>query len=67
MNAAAGATMDRELIVRGNGRLGVGGGGADVARDDSVVPPGPRGRERRAPIFAVDLGVGDVQKTTPEM
>jgi len=35
---------------------GVGGGGAGVGREDSVVPAGPRGWERRAPIF-VGLGL----------
>jgi hypothetical protein len=32
------------------GLAGVGGGGAEVGWEDSVVPAGPRGWERRLPI-----------------
>jgi hypothetical protein len=53
VNAATGATIVLLLTERGNGRPGVGGGGAFVAAEDSVVPPGPRGWDRRAPIMAL--------------
>lgn len=45
---------------RGMGLAGVGGGGAGVGWDDSVVPPGPRGWESRAPILGdlVSGGLG---------
>jgi hypothetical protein len=59
VKAAAGAITVRALkgrrrVVPGSDGLeGVGGGGAGVGREDSVVPAGPRGWERRAPIFVV--------------
>jgi hypothetical protein len=37
---------------RGMGFAGVGGGGAEVGCEDSVVPAGPRGWERRLPIVS---------------
>lgn len=55
VKAAAGAMMVRELkgLRCGKGRAGVGGGGAEGGWEDSVVPAGPRGWERRAPIFGI--------------
>jgi hypothetical protein len=47
------------IVVPGRRLEGVGGGGAGVGREDSVVPAGPRGWERRAPIF-VRFGIGIV-------
>lgn len=58
VKAAAGAMAVRALKGRrGMGLAGVGGGGAGVGWDDSVVPLGPRGWESRAPIFG-DLVLG---------
>ena len=67
VKAAAGAIAVRALkgrrrwlppaAVPGRRLEGVGGGGAVVGREDSVVPAGPRGWERRAPIF-VRVGFG---------
>lgn len=51
VKAAAGATMVRELMRRGNGCFGEGGGLGLVGTEDSVVPAGPRGCERRAPML----------------
>ena len=45
--------------MRGKGDFGVGGGGAGVASEDSVVPAGPRGWERRAPIVSAGLLDGE--------
>lgn len=51
VKAAAGAIRVRVLKGRrGMGFAGVGGGGAEVGTEDSVVPAGPRGWERRLPI-----------------
>lgn len=52
MKAAAGATIVRLLIRRDHGVCGEGGGGGFDGTEASVVPPGPRGCERRAPIVA---------------
>lgn len=38
------------MVPGREGLEGVGGGGAGVGCEDSVVPAGPRGWERRAPI-----------------
>lgn len=54
VNAATGATIVLLLMGRGKGRFRDGGGGVLVAVDDSVVPPGPRGWDRRAPIVALE-------------
>ena len=53
VKAAAGAMAWRAVKGerRGRGLAGVGGGGAETAWEDSVVPAGPRGWERRLPIF----------------
>jgi hypothetical protein len=59
VKAAAGAIAVRAL--KGRRRLlllpeeepGRGSGGAGVGREDSVVPAGPRGCERREPIVVV--------------
>lgn len=51
VSAAAGATIVRLLMRRGNGDLGEGGGGTLLGIDDSVVPPTPRGCDRRAPMM----------------
>jgi len=61
VKAAAGAITVRALkgrrrwlppaVVPGRRFEGVGGGGVGVGREDSVVPAGPRGWERRAPIL----------------
>lgn len=53
VNAAAGATMVRLLMRRGNGREGDGGGGGLLGTEDSVVPPGPRGWLSLAPMIVV--------------
>lgn len=53
VKAATGATTVRELIRRGKGCLGLGGGPGLLGTEDSVVPPGPRGWESRAPISEV--------------
>lgn len=45
-------------MCRGKGRLGVGGGGATAATEDSVVPPGPRGWDNRAPILLLKMWRG---------
>jgi hypothetical protein len=52
VKAAAGAIAWRAVKGRrrGMGLAGVGGGGAEVGVEDSVVPAGPRGWERRLPI-----------------
>lgn len=53
VKAAAGAMAWRALKGRrGRGRAGVGGGGAEGGCEDSVMPAGPRGWERRAPMLA---------------
>lgn len=39
------------------GFAGVGGGGAEVGCEASVVPAGPRGWESRAPMFVQYLKV----------
>jgi len=58
VKAAAGAISVRVLKGRrGMGFAGVGGGGAEVGREDSVVPAGPRGWERRLPIVFVGVVV----------
>jgi hypothetical protein len=36
---------------RGKGLAGVGGGGAAIGCEDSVVPAGPQGWESRPPMF----------------
>jgi len=51
VKAATGATIVRLLMRRGKGRAGDGGGPGLVGTEDSVVPPGPRGWERRAPMM----------------
>ena len=53
VKAATGATTVLLLIVRGNGRLGDGGGPGLEGVEASVVPPGPRGCERRAPMLTM--------------
>jgi hypothetical protein len=58
VKAAAGAIAVRAL--KGRRRVVPGresGGGAGVGREDSVVPAGPRGWERREPIVLFCLRV----------
>lgn len=56
VKAAAGAIAVRALKGRRRVVPGRESGGAGVGREDSVVPAGPRGWERREPIFVVFCG-----------
>ena len=57
VKAAAGAMACRAVKGerRGIGLAGVGSGGAETGCEDSVVPAGPRGWERREPMFCLLL------------
>ena len=55
MKAATGAVSVLLLMRRGKGCLGEGGGPDFAGTDDSVVPPGPRGWDRRAPMMALRM------------
>jgi hypothetical protein len=50
VNAATGATTVLLFKGRGNGLFGDGGAGALAGTEASVVPPGPRGWDSRAPM-----------------